>query len=418
MNRKKIFITIIIIIIGITIGGIFYYINKNKKSNVTVTDSSSEYEEFDPFGTSTNESEETSNKEESDVKETTQFYRVSDEPISSAIFYLEKKYLSVPKTTETVDEKTGETKTTEINYEMVPSIRFIERATGHINSYELSSKKTSEISSTTIPGIEESFFNENGDTVIYRYLSSDNKTIKTFLAQLGKAQGEFLTENIDYVITNSEKNKIFYLIRDNSSVNGYYRNFENSSSAENIFTNSYSEWIPQWINDNTIYFTTKASYSFKGSVFAYNLKTKTFKKIFGGIYGLTTLSSNDGNKILYNESNGSNSYLSIFDVKNNKTIETRIFGLPEKCVWDEDNISIYCAVPNSTSSKLPDSWYQGLTSFNDKFIKINSNIGSYEDLFNSITVTQVDAINLFMDNNQSKIFFTNKKDYTLWVLKL
>ena len=78
-----------------------------------------------------------------------------------------------------------------------------------------------------------------------------------------------------------------------------------------------------------------------------------------------------------------------------------------------------CAVPNNiTGNQYPDSWYQGLVSFDDFFLKINTVTGDKTTIANSIDGTPVDGTYLFLDKAESLLFFTNKKDSTLWSLDI
>ncbi len=110
----------------------------------------------------------------------------------------------------------------------------------------------------------------------------------------------------------------------------------------------------------------------------------------------------------------------LLNTKNHETKDLNSYGLPEKCVWaNNSNVYIYCAVPNTiTGTKYPDSWYQGLVSFTDYFIKINTQTLESETLTNSANEIPVDATHLFLNKKGTKLFFINKKDSTLWSLIL
>jgi len=302
-------------------------------------------------------------------------------------------------------------------FEEAPSIRYVERMNGHIYKMFLDTRSKEKISNSTIPAIYEAFFDKTGQTVIYRYLSND-KTISTYLATLSTANGEFLLQNISDVSTSLEKTKFFYLTKNNNGVTGTLGIFS-EPKREIVFTSPFSEWSSQWDNNQKLYLTTKPSYSVNGSMFLLNTTNKTLSKVFGGIPGLTTLINKNSSGVLYSTSTNSGPKLSIFDIEKYTSRDLKTFGLPEKCVWSNDNINVYCAVPNVINeSQYPDSWYQGIVSFDDIFIKINVVTGKIENIANSATGTAVDGINLFLDNTESTLFFTNKKDSTLWGLKL
>ena len=135
--------------------------------------------------------------------------------------------------------------------------------------------------------------------------------------------------------------------------------------------------------------------------------------------GLTTLVNANSSNILYSVSTSSGPKLNIFNISKHESVDLKTSGLPEKCVWASDDTTIYCAVPNVIlGNQQPNSWYQGLVSFDDYFVKIDTITGDRTTIANSTNETPVDATNIFLSKNEDKLFFINKKDYTLWSLDL
>jgi len=301
--------------------------------------------------------------------------------------------------------------------ETVPSIRFVERMNGHIYKMFLDTKIKEKISNSTIPSIYEALFNDTGKTVVYRYLS-DDKTINSFVATLGAPSGEFLPQNISDLSVSKDKSKYFYLTENNDGVTGYTGSL-GDTKKNIVFNHPFTEWLSSWDANQNIYLTTKPSYVTTGSIFALNTTSKTIYKIFGDVVGLTTLISPKGSDVLYSTSTSTGPKLGIFNIKDHKTKDLDTYGLPEKCVWSNDNINIYCAVPNTiTGNEYPDIWYQGLVSFDDFFVRINTMTGEKVTMANSIDQTPIDGTYLFLDKTENNLFFTNKKDSTLWELNL
>ena len=146
---------------------------------------------------------------------------------------------------------------------------------------------------------------------------------------------------------------------------------------------------------------------------------KTISKLFGKITGLTTMINGGGTLVLYSTSTETGPKLSVIDLSKHAIKDLNTYGLPEKCVWSSDNITVYCAVPNTISgNEYPDIWYQGLISFDDYFVKINTMTGEKITLTNSKDETPVDGTYLFLDKKETSLFFTNKKDSTLWSLEI
>ncbi len=302
-------------------------------------------------------------------------------------------------------------------YELVPSLRYVERANGHIYKMFLDKKIEEKISNSTIPSIYESFFNGLGNTIVFRYVSSENK-ISSFVSTLGATAGEFLPEGISDLSLSPDKDKFFYLEENDSGVVGKIRIFGNTK-IDTVFTSPLTEWLSQWATNKDIYLTTKASYGVGGDIFLLNTKNQTTSKVFGGIKGLTTLVNQNGYSVLYSESTGAGPRLKIFDTKSHTTKDLGIYGLPEKCVWSNNTTNIFCALPNAINgNQYPDIWYKGLISFDDYFVLIDSTTGDISTIANSMRETPIDATKMFLSDNEDTLFFVNKKDSTLWSLDL
>ena len=245
-----------------------------------------------------------------------------------------------------------------------------------------------------------------------------DNSINSFKATLGASKGEFLPQNIYSLSASLDKRKFFYLTEGSNGVTGTVGGFRDTK-RDAVFGHPFTEWLSQWDSNQNVYLTTKPSYNVKGSIFILNTAKKTISKIFGGIEGLTTLINPQGSFVLYSYTTSTGPKLGVFNINKHTTIDLDTYGLPEKCVWSNDNINIYCAVPSVvTGNQYPDSWYQGLISFDDFFVKINTVTGEKGTIANSVEEIPVDATYLFLDKKENSIFFTNKKDSTLWSLDI
>ncbi len=445
-KKTKIIFIIVFILIGIIILGLYLTSNKGKNTNTKTPVSL--YQKFNPFNS--NKTTTTTNPDSKGDNTTTitnpnvvantsnsKFHQITSFAVSGATFFNDTRPIQVKVvdtnslTTPSLDTKNITANINDIKkiaanilpikkdptVEIVPSLRYVERSTGHIFQRYLDTGVEGKISNSTIPGVYEAIFNDTANTVIYRYVTPGENSITSFLANLG-GQSNFLNPNIIQMTLSKDKTKFFSLIKKQDGVVGIIKSFGDGKSNQ-VFNSSFSEWLPQWILDQNIYLTTKPSYLVEGSIFNLNIKNGTLSKIFGGVKGLTTLASNDGNYILFGASTDAGPKLNIFDIKKHKSIDLDKFGLPEKCVWSNDNIYIYCAIPNIIEgNQYPDAWYQGTISFNDWFAKINTITMTTETIANSSTETPMDATNLFLSSKEDKLFFTNKKDSTLWSLDL
>ena len=75
---------------------------------------------------------------------------------------------------------------------------------------------------------------------------------------------------------------------------------------------------------------------------------------------------------------------------------------------------------SAPSGQIPDQWYQGLLSFNDTFWEVNTDTGEITFLADpkGETGKEFDVIQPVISVNEGYFIFTNKKDGTLWSLRV
>ena len=417
MPRKTLIIFIVSFMLAILIGwGVYSYLTAPTQTAGTEESSTGGFLSFlNPFAKDTSQtggggelvgsgnlSQETSSP----------FRKITEFAVAGGVFLNDTRGVAIPETINTSGTVVPQTET----FEVAPSLRYVDRATGHINQMYLDTKIAGKISNVTIPAIHEVIFGNNARTAIYRYLDQDGTTINSFMATLGAETGEFLPDNIVDVSISPDGTKMFYLVKDSSGVKGFIRGFEETKTTQ-IWTSSYSEWISQWATPNTIFLTTKSSGYVAGAVFSLDTTKGTFKKILGGVRGLTTLVDPTGTRLLYGVNTDLGMKMGILTIAEKTVIDLNVSGLPEKCLWNKSGTYFYCAVPESmTGGVYPDAWYQGVVSFNDRFVKGDAFSGELTYFADSNNDTLVDATKLSFDNSENTLFFINKKDSTLWAL--
>ncbi len=187
-----------------------------------------------------------------------------------------------------------------------------------------------------------------------------------------------------------------------------------------VFTTPFSEWTPYWTGKTTVNMHTKPSGLVEG--YFYNLDTETgnLSKIEDGILGLTGVANSIQNKI-FTSSGGDDIISRVFDTINGKNLIVSFSTLPEKCVWAQDGIIIYCAVPDFVGRGLyPDDWYKGKVSFTDSMWSLNTATGETRQIANLSTEggEDFDVIKPTLEENELYLFFINKKTGEPWVLEI
>ena len=91
----------------------------------------------------------------------------------------------------------------------------------------------------------------------------------------------------------------------------------------------------------------------------------------------------------------------------------------DKCIWDRSDTLLLCAVPSDLPPALyPDAWYQGTVSFTDSLWQLDLESGN-ATLIDLLDIPLgLDVEKPFQDSKGDFFFFTNKKDGTLWALRL
>ena len=229
------------------------------------------------------------------------------------------------------------TGTTKPLTEFMPALRYVARATGNI--YETFADKIEEqkFSDTVIPQIYEALFGNKGQSVIMRYLKGDGRTIETFVSNLPKEllgadttvvneiKGSFLPENIKDLSLSPDTSNIFYLFNSGDNMIGTTMNLTNNKKVQ-IFISPFTEWLSQWPNIKMITLTTKPSAGIPGYMYAMDPNVKNLNQVFGGINGLTTLTSPNGKLVLYGNDNLS---LSVYHLDTKVSDPLGVKTLPE-----------------------------------------------------------------------------------------
>lgn len=329
-----------------------------------------------------------------------------------------------------IESGDASTSTMEVN------VRYIERSTGNIYEINPNTLNIKRLTNTTIPAIYETLWNKSGDKFILRYLN-ENNVIKTFIGKISKSisptststenidigeiSGSFITDDISYLVSSPDSETLVYLEPSRFGVSGINIDFSGNLIGK-IFDSQFSEWIIEWPNEKTFALTTKASSVADGYLYFVDSENGEFTKILGNIKGLTTSISPSAEILLYSESSINDFTLNSFSIAERTSERLSVTTLPEKCTWSSIRDSVvYCGassdIPNGS---YPDIWYQGSVLFEDDIweIDVKRNVVRIIVSPQSLVGETIDVINPFLSDNEEYLFFTNKKDLTLWSLKL
>lgn len=314
----------------------------------------------------------------------------------------------------------------------VTMFRWIERASGHI--YETRSDDTTKtrISNTTIPGIQEAFFSDDGQSVVARYLRDDNQTVETLVGKIEATTG---TSDNGYVYNETKLVTRFLepniLAAGDSPEPGYFYTLtsRNGGSAvtllpyitgtsTTIFESPLSQWVVSWAS-STLTLRTKADSEHAGYLFEADTETGETEKLIEARVGLTSIVNPAGTKALFSETSGGNILLWVKDFSSGTERLLELKTLPEKCAWSptEEDV-VYCGAPDFyVRGAYPTNWYQGRFSFDDNIWRIETTQERYVLLVD--TRENEDTFDVWkpqVSPNGKFFTFFNKRDLTLWSL--
>jgi hypothetical protein len=411
---KKVLGIIGIVIVIVALGLVSYYYFVFNKVDPT-TGKKESFREFLPFGKDTGSGSSATTSEGNDTGEQT---GTSESGPAVPV--------ALPALQQITAEPVAGEMILEEPYATSSIVRYVERATGNIYDFSIATGTLSRTTNTTVPMIREALWNQNGTSLIMRFLDQGGDFIQsyygTFNASVSATEGnreltgDYLPSSIASVTSLGTSGKIFSIIAGQNGASGYVSAM-NGSGRTLVFQSPIREWNTQGVDANTVALTTKPASYVQGFTYFYNIATASLTKVIGNVTGLTTLTSHDGSYVLFGEDDGGYK-LRILNVKNKSVRKVDLTTVPEKCAWSPDDILIFCAVPNKVlDSDFLDLWHQGIVSTADNLWEINPVDGTTLKI-EGMEDKNIDAIDLVSDSSRSYLTFINKKDLSLWIFRM
>ena len=428
-------ITIIVIIFLLLLAGIGYvFFTNNSSVKVNSGNIFDNVKNFFPFGQPSQNTKSTSSSSQPTTNNQTtnnqpqiieRMFEISSAPIAGYTTFDIVSTSTKPSFDITKNSTTSSSANSSSTKQINTFVRFIERATGNLYETKIPTLDKNRITNTTIPKVYNAVLNSKGTETILQFLNGD--TIQTVYAKVSTGTATTSTKiinnpefpsNTDIVI--NKKDTIFYTTKSANGSTGFLSTFNNKKPIQ-VFSTPMRDILAQWSGGDIVAVFPKPHSDYSGVLFFINTKTNTTKQVASGINGLTAIPNQDGTKFLYNTNPKTLSLASRL-ISKNTDMNFNISTLPEKCVWSMENKNlVYCAVPLSVQEDgYPEKWYQGVVSFDDVLWSINTDTGEEKQIYNPTAdgKASVDMTNLSLSDKEDYIFFTNKKDLTLWGISM
>ncbi|MEK7598134.1 MAG: hypothetical protein AAB487_00150 [Patescibacteria group bacterium] len=276
------------------------------------------------------------------------------------------------------------------------------------------------ISEKDLPGLTGVYWSPSKTKVLTKF-SKGNGQSQFFYYDYANRRGMPLKNNLDFVVWQNN-DKIFYKYFDPASQKRSL-NIANPDGTgwEKITELNYKNIViapvPQsglvsfWTNPDANSETVLQSVSIVG---------QSSKILFTGKFGVDYLWNNNGTKALLSHSDAKGGTKIRLAVINDQGGEYKNLEMPTfvtKCVWTRDNKTVYCALPGSIpeSAILPNDYYAGKFNTTDTFWKVNTQTGEKERIVALDKIQgSFDASTLFLNYDESILFFVNKSDGKLY----
>jgi hypothetical protein len=349
---------------------------------------------------------------------------------------------TVGETTE-LDERVPENKLFRISntptagFALIPRgtgvvVRYVERGSGHISEALLPREgeplEQVKITNNTLPKIYEAVFRSDGLAVVLRSLEGDSDVVKNMTLSLTAPRGTSTSQLYSVTATNLRGNiatmaagntdTLFYVLKDSPSVNS--SSFTGNNQRQ-LLANPFTDWRFGKLGNNLLLYT-KASASAPGFAYSLPIAGGALTKLAGPLTGLTATGNFNGTRVLYSYSESGETKLFVKNIQSGALSEISPATLAEKCIWSsKDANSFFCGTPlNGISSNEPDNWYLGRTHFTDYIWKFNTATDIAELIAEPKTDfgVDLDVYEPKISANDDFLVFINKRDLTLWALRL
>ncbi len=301
---------------------------------------------------------------------------------------------------------------------------FIERSTGYLFSADPVTGAIVRLSNTLMPKAYEATIGRNG-TVIARSLDS-NGNITTFSGSLSASSsadslrelvGVKLPNNIDSLALSPSGGEVFYLINDSGATVGM-RAYTDGTKPKRLFASAIASWHTRWLSDGRLILTESPSDSAPG--YAYRVATGTREKLLGALPGLLVLPRASSSALLYSTADRGGLSLFARASASSSVAELPVRTIADKCVWlPSKELIAYCAVPQDAPAyPFLDTWYRGEVHTADAWWRIEISTGNARIAHAPEQGLALDVEDPQVDDAGSYLYFVNKADKSLWLLRL
>ncbi len=305
-------------------------------------------------------------------------------------------------------------------------VRYVERSTGHIYEVGLPQIENEalepiKLSNNTMPKVYEALFRNDGGAVLVRSIDNNADVVSNILLTItasstAKVSAANLRGDVRATAIGSGNTLYFSDISTNTISSTDF----NGGAVRTLLNSPFIDWQLSSSGGTPVVFP-KPSFNVPGSLYTLGANG-VLNKILGPFDALSALPDTSATWIFYTHKEGQFSKSGAINTRTKLSVPISPATFPEKCVWNNKKTGqIICAVPiDPIGSEEPDRWYKGITSFSDRIWSFDVNTEIAE-----IVLEPREEFGLYLDIINPKIsadgkylIFTNKRDMSLWAVRL
>ena len=303
----------------------------------------------------------------------------------------------------------------EVNKELI----YAERGTGHIFLIDLNTGQESRLSAGTFQGTNEALFSPTGDNAVLIKETSDVTQARLVIVdKTARDQTELPSAELS---PNAESLNLLgdglvnYLLPTSDGARGYQYDYVTGENDE-LFSVPFRDVTVIWGDENT-YIYNKPAPDLRGGL--YEVASDGLSQIVAPEYGLVAgMLSEDYLAVSYfNEAEGLyETYMLSSELGGSVAVAITI--LPEKCAQVRQyQIELWCATPYENKFRQYISeWYKGVVVETDVLWQVNLIDQAAVETLNFVETAgfSIDAANLQLSDDGSRLFFINRLNGNLW----
>lgn len=284
-------------------------------------------------------------------------------------------------------------------------------------------KKT--ISDKKLSGLTDVLWSPDETKVITKFSSPDGQP-QFYYYDYSTQLGIPIKKNVDEIAWQSSGNRIFYK----------YYDQQTKKRTFNISNPDGTDWLK--LSDIDYRNVSIAPVPKSGLVSFWNRPDSYAQTVFETVpvisgekktvfkekYGADYLWSKDGTTVLVSSVDtraGSRMQLGIMNYNGGEYRNLDIPTFVSKCVWSRDGKTVYYSLPGNIppSSILPNEYMDGKFKTADTFWKVNIADGKKTRILETSDIKDsYDATSMFLNDDESALFFVNKSDGKLYRITL